>query len=363
MRIATELQLHRSILGIDDGKKETYLRARLYYFVYICDHHFSIPYGRPPLTGEYEAVRLTDRFLKSIHAVKDDERLISQIDIWSITSQVFQTFGTDSSQPVPVEMVRQLRRYNIALDTWRADWMERSWGLHNHVGNYPEKGVGMHCHFAKLYLCAHSFRGISKSSTASYHMPQEMVEIAEMAIASATYILRTVNTDSELQSHLNGLPLYFDTMIAFTAVFLLKISTEYSNKIPIDTAEALSLVRHSVSVLEGVGSKMKSKHLLIRIGQGLRMMVERYKTSIVQQPAHPGNLNMASLNFIPPDMRLASNPPEDSGHLNQDNFAGFGLECFDLLEPSTHNMYSSFDPWLQNGIEQNGFTPWQSGSV
>jgi hypothetical protein len=358
VRIATELQLHRSILSIEDGNKNTYLRARLYYFVYICDHHFSIPYGRPPLTGEYEAVRLTDRFLKSAHAVKDDERLISQINIWSITSQVFQAFGTDSSQPVPVEMVRQLRRYNIALDTWRADWMERNWGPHNHVGNYPEKGVGMHCHFAKLYLCAHSFRGISKSSPASYCMPQEMVEIAEMAIASATYILRTLKTDVELQSHLNGLPLYFDTMIAFTAVFLLKISTEYSTKIPIDTAEALSLVRQSVSVLEDVGSKMKSNHLLIRIGQGIRMLVEHHGTLTDQELPRPSNLNSTSLSTLPQDMQSLINPLDGGAQLSQDNFAGFGLECFDLLEPSTHNMYSSFDPWLQNGIEQNGFTQW-----
>ena len=362
VRIATELQLHRSILRIADGDKNTYLRARLYYFVYICDHHFSIPYGRPPLTGEYEAVRSTDRFLKSVHAVVDDERLISQINIWSITSNVFQTFGTDSFQPVPTEMIDQIRRFNIALDTWRADWNERNFGPHKHVGNYPHKGIGLHYHFAKLYLCAHSFRGISKSYTAAYCMPQEMVEIAEMAIASATYILRTINIDTELQSFLNGLPLYFDTMIAFAAVFLLKISTEYASKIQIDTAETLTLVRQNVAVLEDVGSKMKSKHLLIKIGLAIRILVERCQDVTDQQSSPPRELNAVNLKPIPVDLNPDNIPLENGVNSSQDNFPGFGLECFDLLEPSTHNMHSSFDPWLHNlAMEQNVFASWQQG--
>jgi hypothetical protein len=354
VRIATELQLHRSVLGIADGDKNTYVQARLYYFVYICDHHFSIPYGRPPLTGEYEAVRSTDRFLKSVHAVVDDERLISQIDIWSIISHVFQTFGTDSSQPLPTEMIGQLRRFNIALDTWHADWKERNFGPHNHIGNYPDKGIGLHYHFAKLYLCAHSFRGISKSSTATYCMPHEMVQIAEMAIASATYILRTVNTDIELQSFLDGLPLYFDTMIAFAAVFLLKISTEYTSKIQVDTTETLTLVRQSVAVLEDVGSKMKSKHLLINIGRGIRMLVERCKEVTDQQSSHPRELHAVNIIPISLDPHLANIPLEDDLNMSQDDFPGFGLECFDLLEPSIHNIYSSFDPWLHNPVNLNG---------
>ncbi len=30
------------------------------------------------------------------------------------------------------------------------------------MGNYPRKGVGLHYHFAKLYLYSFAFRGIGK---------------------------------------------------------------------------------------------------------------------------------------------------------------------------------------------------------
>lgn len=57
VRIATESQLHRSFQKALDGDNDHYLRTRLYYLVYVCDHHFSIPYGRPPIARECEVVQ------------------------------------------------------------------------------------------------------------------------------------------------------------------------------------------------------------------------------------------------------------------------------------------------------------------
>ena len=358
MRIATELQLHRAILKVADGDEKEYLRARIYYLVYVCDHHFSIAYGRPPLTGEYEAVKSTSRFLESAHTVEDDARLISQVIIWSTTSQVFETFGTDSSRPTPTSMISQVRRFNIALDTWRADWNDR-FSRNNHVGNYPQKGVALHYYFAKLYLCSHAFRGISNSST-TFRMSQELVEIAEVALASATYILRAINTDSELQSYLNGLPLYFDTMIAFAAVFLLKISTEYLGIIQVDTAKTLSLVRQNVLILEEIGKKMKPEHILIRIGDGIRTLVERCRVAADQPSSEHKELDPVNADIKSTQANVVNFPVEDYMAWTQGGFAGLELECYDLLEPSTQNMYPiSEQTWLADpAFQQNFLQPW-----
>ncbi len=197
-------------------------------------------------------------------------------------------------------------------------------------------------------------------------MPEEMVEIAEAAVTSATYILRTINTDTEIQSYLNGLPLYFDTMIAFAAVFLLKMSTEYSGGIQVDTGETLALVRQNMVILQNVGSKMRPKHLLIRIADGIRSLVERC------QIVNDRNLSeMKDVSNISVDVMPAQNsgrhgnefPVEEDMNWNQGGFAGIGLESYDLLEPSAQHMYSFSEPWLVGSeFQQNTLEPWQ-GSV
>ena len=200
---------------------------------------------RPPLTGEYEAVLAANQFLASRFIVEDDARLLSQVELWSVTRNVFVTFGTDIQQPVPSNLVGKIQRFCLEIETIRLKWNEQ-FKPHTHIGNYPRKGVGLHCHFAKLYLCSHAFRGISTSAAEKYEMSLEIREVADTAILSATSILRSINTDREFQSFISDLPLYFDTMIAFASVFLFRISTSYSHVIQVDTQEILQIGRAHV---------------------------------------------------------------------------------------------------------------------
>lgn len=301
------------------------------------------------MTGEYEAVRVAEKFLDCAFAVEDDARLISQVVIWSTTSRVFETFGTDTSQEIPTAMISQLQRFNISLDTWRADWSER-FQPNDHVGNYPRKGVGLHYHFAKLYLCSHAFRGTPKGSNAFHSMPQDLTEIAETAIVSATCILRTLNKDREIQSHLNGLPLYFDTMIAFAAVFLLKVAIDYSGIIQVDAGETLSLVQQSKDVLKEIASTMNPKHLLVQIGDGIHLLLDRYKATT--NHALVGSFGTGTLSN---DMLLPT--PDANGFVMGDeldwmngDFGGFLPSSYDLLSPQ--NVRSGFDPWLLEPYNQ-----------
>ena len=83
VRIASELKLHRSFSKSIEADRDHYYLARLYYSVYACDHHFSIQYGRPPMTRECEALRNARNFLECKHATKDDARLVNQALRWS----------------------------------------------------------------------------------------------------------------------------------------------------------------------------------------------------------------------------------------------------------------------------------------
>jgi hypothetical protein len=274
VRIATEIQLHRCISKMPHENWKCYHRTRMWYLVYICDHQFSIAHGKPPMTHDFEVLNPTATFLDSKYATEDDARLVSEVEIWSTNTKVLETFGVDTNAPVSDRLVPQLRRFSIALDTWRANWNER-FHSNNHNGNYPRQTVGLHFHFAKLYLCTHAFRGINRSVDSQFEMTSDMEEFASTAVFSAISILRIVVADSDVQLHLNGLPLYFDTMIAFAVVFLLKITTLNSPHVRVDKQEVLSLVGQLNDVLQRLKPILHQRHLLFSIASSIQRLLTR----------------------------------------------------------------------------------------
>jgi len=289
VRLATEMQLHCAYRGAIAGDRASYVAARLYYLVHVCNHQFSIAYGRPPLTGEHEAVAAVDLFLACQFATEDDSRLISQVKLWTISTAVFSSFGTDTRQAIHDNDFGNVLRFNLALDTWRLEWSEKL-KPHATIGNYPRKGVGLHYHFAKLYLCSHAFRGVSTDAGDNAKiLSPEMQETADSAVRSATSILRSIDTDDEFKSFMSNLPLYFDTMIAFASIFLFRISTTYSHVLQVDATEILKLLRQSVVILESIASTIRSSHLLARITEGLRRLLVQFQETRLNNPVEVPN--------------------------------------------------------------------------
>ncbi|KAK5111650.1 hypothetical protein LTR62_004755 [Meristemomyces frigidus] len=276
VRIATELQLHRSIFKALGGERRHYLRTRLYFLVYICDHHNSISYGRPPMTREDDTIRASSAFLQTEHAVEDDARLISQVKFWSLGTEIYETFGVDVEKVVTLDMIEPIRRYANKLDEIRAYWTAR-FSHNRYVGNYPRKGVGLHYHFAKLYLYSIAFRGIGHPGFKSPEVERDIDELATSALSSATAILKTVVQDPEIQDFLTGLPTYFDIMIAFAVVFVLKILTKHAAAVRIDTNGIHELVADLVQVLKVITSTMHPRHLLVSVARGAETLLERVR--------------------------------------------------------------------------------------
>ncbi|KIW04759.1 hypothetical protein, variant [Verruconis gallopava] len=326
VRIATQMQLHRCLNKALRGDKLAYLQTRLYYLVYVCDHHFSIAYGRSPMSRDCEMIRSAKSFMRCPHAGEDDFRLISQVEIWSTGSRVLDTFDFDMDAAITPEQIPKIRRFGIALDTWRADWNER-FRPNDHVGNYPAKGVGMHFHFAKLYLCSHAFRGVPiKTGMATPYIPSlhpELEEVASAAVVAAKSILRTLIEDKEMQIHLNGLPLYFDTMIAFAVVFLLKVATQYAKPARVDSTELLHLVEDMTLVLKNIAEGVHRNHILVVIAEGLASLLQRVKDA-ARAPAADGMALEPANHHQPP-----ASTPNSEQFINSD----FDWMTFDLLGP------------------------------
>lgn len=280
--------------------------------------------------------------------VEDDYRLISQVKLWSIISNVFTTFGTDIQEPVPEELIGKLQEFLLALDTHRMEWSTK-FTQHKHIGNYPRKGVALHHHFAKLYLCSHAFRGTSTSNISTPEMSLEMREIADTAVLSAISILRSINNDEEFQSFMSDLPLYFDTMIAFASVFLFRITTSYSHAMQVDMPEILRLIGRSIAVLEEISSKIRPDHLLARIPAGLKQLLGQ-----VEEARQRGIQNSAAAHVaVDVDMVLP-----DAMDIHQEQFSwsagnsydAFSLENYDFL--SNHPMNSGLEAWATDYDQQ-----------
>lgn len=337
VRIATEIQLHRSIFKALSGDRTHYLRTRLYYLVYVCDHHFSVAYGRPPMTRQDDAVRASSAFLETEHT-EDDARLVSQVQFWSVGSEIYETFGVDVDQPLTLAMIEPLRRFSITLDEIRADWTER-FGRNQYVGNYPRKGVGLHYHFAKLYLSSMAFRGVGRPGFKAAEIALDIDEIASSALLSATAILRAIVQDAEIQGYLNGLPTYFDLMIAFAVVFVLKVSTKYATSVRLDTSEIRSLVSDLVVTLKKVTSTMHPRHLLASVARGTQTLLERCFPDGSNGP-FPSNAHVTM-----------SQPTFDdtlydiSSEWNGNSFDDFFMGEFDFL--SNQDVANTFQPDLQ----------------
>ncbi|KAJ5219732.1 hypothetical protein N7468_008936 [Penicillium chermesinum] len=282
LRVATDMQLHRSFFKAMSGDKAHYIRTRLYYHVYACDHHASIAFGRPPMTRECEVIRQARSFISCAHATEDDSRLVSQVTRWSLLTNVFDTFGVDIDRPISDIEIAQLRRFGSSLDNLRAEWSDR-FIANAHVGNYPRKGVMLQYHFAKLYLCSHAFRGVpGEAHPMSTGMRIELDEIANSAVFSAIAILRSVVDDAEIQSFLDGLPAYFDIMITFAVVFLLKVSARTSHYVQLDLLKIKSLLDNVASTLNTVASILHPRHLLTSISKGVQTLVSRFDPAEMQ---------------------------------------------------------------------------------
>ncbi|KAJ5308015.1 hypothetical protein N7476_008671 [Penicillium atrosanguineum] len=330
VRIATEMGLHQSYQRLTRGNTDQYERAQLWYLLYVCDHHFSIAYGRPPVIHEDVAIRNYETFLEFPMVVPGDIRLLAQVALFMILTEAYRTFGSDTEQPMTEEDFGQLRVYNVAVDQWRLLWQPRS-GDSSYVRTYPSKGVVLHYHFAKFQLNSLSLRGLSPSNTPVFSMDRR--ESANIAISSAMACLNMVLEEPDIRDAIVGVPIFTHTMVTFSAVFLLKVAINWNSAyLSINARQVRRLVERVIELMNCVSAG--ERHLTRHIARGLGKMLERFDswetawqvgTSNGGAVEVPGGANAMAQGFPPPDLIY-----------DMVGTYGFGLDE-NLLDPSMAN--------------------------
>jgi hypothetical protein len=296
IRIATELNVHQSFAKALEGDPEHFQRARLWYMLYVCDHHFSIAYGRPPMIAESIQIREHELFLTSPLADAIDARILSQVALMQILTRVFDRFGErrlpdrntirmgrggaandanpsneSSSTMLTEEDFVDVRNFNVEIEQWRMLWYSRQ-RANNFIGTFPPKGIILYSYFAKLQLNILAVRGVSLNSG---RLSTERKELTNMAISAAASILTFVLEEDDLRRALVGTPLYVHMMIAFACVFLMKVATKWNRIMGFNIEHSYTnvsrLMEKMIDLLKR--SVTSDRHVLHHIAAGLEKML------------------------------------------------------------------------------------------
>lgn len=230
VRISTELDLHRCITKMPHTKRACYDRTRLYWLVYLCDHHCSLIHGRPPLTRDFHSLRGPRDFLQSYFTNPSDLSLISQVELWSISSRVFDMFGADIECSAASLRSDKLAQLSATYDGWLEEWIVIL-SFTDAPATFSRRVFDIYFHSAKLYLFSHIFRGSSQDTKipkagAECGSDTGTDEFAHGAVRSALAIIKCIVDDNESSSWLGKLPTYIGTMVAFACVCLVKVSIQ-----------------------------------------------------------------------------------------------------------------------------------------
>ncbi|KAF2732658.1 hypothetical protein EJ04DRAFT_535904 [Polyplosphaeria fusca] len=306
IRRATEVNLssnfHRVLV---ENNEEAMDCMRIWYILYICDHHLSILYGRSSIVREDASISGWEELMKSSAFTESDKRLVSQMALLIIMSNVRELFGPDTGEPVPRAFATQLSNFSRQIDQWMGQWTTELLKLHQFIGEFPTKGVILHHHLAKLHLHSHVFRGLKGAPVPAYFQ-----DSAVAAVSAATSIVEMLLSDYDIREGLAGIPHYIHSMIAFACVFLLKVAAQHSGHY-IDDAVVLELTSKAVQQFRSTA--VGKWHLVHLMADGLEKMAMRkiQSPTAFQHPTVPNGAVQASMQYVDSNSTL---PPINNGN-------------------------------------------------
>ncbi|KAI0012131.1 hypothetical protein F4779DRAFT_614842 [Xylariaceae sp. FL0662B] len=266
--------------AITTGNKEAADFVRLWYILYICDQHLSTLFARQSLIGDSDsAIQGYEAFLQTPMSNDDDKRLVSQVALLNIIYKIRDLFGPDTGEPVPQVYLMQISSFSRQLDQWVGHWSVHLAENHDHIGNFPRKGVLLHYHFAKLHLYSHVFRGLSNAT-----IPAHFLDCATSAINAATSIVDLLIADHDLQTAIVGMPSYLHSMTAFACMFLAKLAMIHGDEL-IERAVVINMTSSLIQLYRS--SPVCKWHLVKLMANGLENMVKTLSTSNVSSMTQP----------------------------------------------------------------------------
>ncbi|GAD93752.1 hypothetical protein MGYG_03857 [Paecilomyces variotii No. 5] len=206
--------------------------------------------------------------------------LISQVELWSISSRVYDVFGADIERSVASHMSTELDRLQSMYERWYQKW-QSALSLKGDVNNFSLWIFDLYFHSAKLFLFSHAFRGplqdgINISS-----------EFTTYALGSALSTIRCLVEAKEPSSWLRALPAHFGIMAAFASVSLIRTTFQQQTNYSLETAEILRNLQRLVEVLEtSFSAEDHPPHVWASIARSLKAAMETQQHAAPEEGHH-----------------------------------------------------------------------------
>ncbi|KAL4901085.1 hypothetical protein BDW74DRAFT_187927 [Aspergillus multicolor] len=286
VRVATEMNLHKSSLQFAKGSLESYERVRLWYVLYVCDHQFALAYGRPPMMHEDAAIRNAEKLLTSGLSSKGDRGLVAQVKLFRILASGYFMHGCDPDLELNERDFEKLKEFDISVDQWRLEYR-----LTGKEASAPLAANVLYYHLARFQLNSVALRGISARDTSQHlEMTWERQEASNIAIMAAMNTAKLIVEDRNLQKELIGLPIFVHAMIAVCGSFLLKMAVVCGDLfrptpqtaqslahfgLNFHTRTAVASVEQLVHILSKVADNASQRHVVRQVVTGLGELLQR----------------------------------------------------------------------------------------
>ncbi|OQD84945.1 hypothetical protein PENANT_c011G06119 [Penicillium antarcticum] len=236
-------------------------RVRLWYLIFISDQHLSILHNRDPLLRSDKEIALNaEAFLAREDTTDCDVRIISQVSLLVIMSQVRDLLGSDQETRVPQSLSNQITHYSRQLDRWFTKF-SALFKPDPRIGDFPKRGLQLHYHFGKLYLGHQVFKGLNGET-----IPPYFLTAASMAHEAAVAIFEMILHEDLQKSHI-GMPHYFHIMIAFAGHFLLEITQNYYLQLSFAPGQNFELIQKVLELFQDTPAVQQ--HPICRMTPGL----------------------------------------------------------------------------------------------
>lgn len=283
IRMATELNLHHAFYEVFNApettteiRKECLEKARLWYILYVLDHQYSITYGQPPVMSELRAIKDHEMLLNSPWCTSPDRGLIAQVTGLVILSRAFDVFGLEPKRTMAGDDASILNHMRFTEDAqaWKDRWIKLR-ELNSYAADYLSRGVELHHHFSNLVLNSLVLRG--RQLDTIHELPASLRPLALKAVEAAHSILQHFINDPGYREDMVGMPLYLHSMIAFAAVFLMKMSHRWhAIGITIDPMQqTIPLIEAIIQLLQCC--KAGANHMVFFMANGFERMLRQLR--------------------------------------------------------------------------------------
>lgn len=376
VRVATEMNLHKSSLQFARGSLESYERVRLWYILYVCDHQFALAYGRPPMMHEDAAIRNADKLLTSGLSCKGDHGLVAQVKLFRILADSYFMYGCDPDLELGAEDFERVHAFNVSVDQWRLEHQSARFVEARTGSLSSSKGNALYYHLARFQLNSVSLRGISAQFNSrddrKIDMSWDRQEAANNATVAAMSTVRLIIEDADLHNALIGLPIFTHAMVAVCASFLLKLAVVFGEPagygeptllLPSDlmqyglnfqTKTALTHVEQLVHVLGRVADMASQRHVTRQVVTGLGELLQRF--SVGQSP---GSIVYSQSPPVAPAnvAKISSTAHEDSQTPTREASNQTGRSAFEA--PPDASGYDDFPEYQQGLFDLTGDLDWR----